>query len=94
VHDHKQHQQQQEQQQQQQNLELERHLASLSLTGKDLNHRQATGAEAQWFDSFGKSDDDDEPMPWNDLEEQLARERIWLGARAQLVPSKRWSTDF
>jgi hypothetical protein len=45
-------------------------------------------------DSVGRSDDE-EVVSWPDLDEQLAREQIWLGAREKVDGvTKRWSTDF
>jgi hypothetical protein len=72
--------------------QLERQLASLSLSGQDA--QRISGTESYLFDSVVRSDEDEDPLAWQDLEEQKARERIWLGARERLIPTKRWSTDF
>lgn len=47
------------------------------------------------FERFSPDFEDSGGMPWSDIEEQLAREHLWLGQRgAMATPNKRWSTDF
>jgi hypothetical protein len=70
---------------------LIRQLAGLGLQSAD--EMSPSPINLSRVGTYDRSYDDPTTRP--DLEEQLAREQIWLGARERLMtPSKRWSTDF